>query len=62
MEYGLFGKLFDMNRDGKLDRSEQYLDYMLFRDCCNRGKREDVEQKRSGFVLSFNEEDGKIKR
>ena len=29
---GLFGKMFDLNRDGKLDSIERAMDYMIFNE------------------------------
>ena len=29
---GFFGNLFDLNKDGKLDSNERFLDFMLFND------------------------------
>lgn len=60
MRNGVFGSLFDMNRDGKLDSREQFLDYMLFQECCNQNKKEERKQSRNGFLLSSEKENGKI--
>ena len=32
MDNGFFGKLFDLNHDGKLDALEQYIDYAVFEE------------------------------
>lgn len=41
---GLFGKMFDLNRDGKLDSLERAMDYMLFNEIMQEddAEREDA--------------------
>lgn len=37
---GLFGKMFDLNRDGKLDPMERAMDYMLFNEMLQEEEEE----------------------
>ncbi len=43
MKGGIFGNMFDLNRDGKLDAMEQAMDFMLF-DELTRQEQEDNEE------------------
>ena len=37
----MFNKLFDLNRDGKLDAAERALEYMNFRTITGEGESDD---------------------
>lgn len=43
MENGFFGKMFDLNRDGKLDVFEQALDIMAFQELVEGSEDEEEE-------------------
>lgn len=44
MAGGIFGNMFDLNRDGKLDSIERAMDYMLFDEMIQEDERsEDAE-------------------
>ena len=56
MQGGLFGKMFDLNRDGKLDPMEKAMDCMLF----NEMTKEEDELEVAGLdydELSYMDED-----
>ena len=41
---GFFGKMFDLNRDGKLDPMERTMDFMLFNEMMKEeDEQEDAE-------------------
>ena len=41
MKGGIFGNMFDLNRDGKLDAMERAMDFMLFEELT---REEDEEE------------------
>ena len=41
MNNGFFGKLFDLDGDGKLSIPEQYLDFMAFQELTKEDKEKD---------------------
>lgn len=45
MSSDFFGGIFDLNRDGKTDFSEQFLGFMIMQDMMN------TEDEDSGFVV-----------
>lgn len=40
---GFFGNLFDMNKDGELNATERFMDFMLFHDLMTADEEEDEE-------------------
>ena len=42
MTGGFFGKLFDIDRDGKLNAMEQAMDFMLFDEMMREDKSEEA--------------------
>lgn len=38
---GFFGKMFDLNRDGKLDPMERAMDYMVFNEMMGEGEEQE---------------------
>ncbi len=41
---GFFGKMFDLNRDGKLDSIERAMDYMLFNEMMKDDEEEQDDE------------------
>ena len=41
---GLFGKMFDLNGDGKLDSLEKAIDYMVFQEMMNEDEEKDKDE------------------
>ena len=44
MSKGIFGNMFDLNRDGKLDTLERGLDFALFEHLTNEDEESDEDE------------------
>ena len=44
MEKGIFGRMFDLNRDGKLDPLERAMDFALFEELISEDESDEDEE------------------
>lgn len=49
MAGGIFGNMFDLNRDGKLDAMERAMDFMLFEELTKQEEKDEEETDEEEF-------------